>query len=134
MTISIQAGARPAVNPDQASTRHLVVDRKFAAILTEDFGIKSAVILRALDGEPKRQAIALCEWAERTSDPTGALLAWARKHHAGAYHRHGAAAPQPAHNTPGYGRVSGPARTHESLRGVLVDPSRLAGLAERMGV
>ena len=39
------------------STRHLITDARFAAILAEDFGISAAEILRALEGEPRRQAI-----------------------------------------------------------------------------
>jgi hypothetical protein len=41
--------------------------------------------MRALVDEPQKQAIAICEWAARTDEPTRALLAWARKHHAGTY-------------------------------------------------
>jgi hypothetical protein len=35
--------------------------------------------------EPKKSAIALCEWASRTEDPARALLAWARKNHRGTF-------------------------------------------------
>jgi hypothetical protein len=35
--------------------------------------------------EPKKSAIALCEWASRTDDPARALLAWARKNHRGTF-------------------------------------------------
>ena len=65
-------------------TRHHVVNQKFATLLEEDFGIPNVTVLSALDGESKRAAIAICAWAERISEPVGALLAWARKHHARA--------------------------------------------------
>ncbi len=67
------------------STRHLVTDARFAAILEEDFGISSAQILRALEREPRRQAIEMCAWAEKTREPSKALTNWARKHRKGAY-------------------------------------------------
>jgi hypothetical protein len=34
---------------------------------------------------PKREAIALCEWAIRAEDPARALLAWARKNRRGTF-------------------------------------------------
>ena len=45
------------------SSRHLVVDARFAAILEDDFDIETRVILDALIDEPQKTAIALCEWA-----------------------------------------------------------------------
>jgi len=42
----------PDRDPHQASTRHHVVDKRFAEILAEDFGIACNVILAALEGEP----------------------------------------------------------------------------------
>lgn len=69
------------------STRHLVTDARFAAILEEDFpSIPAETVLGALDGEPKKQAIKICAWAERTDEPTRALANWAKKHRKG-YHR-----------------------------------------------
>ena len=41
--------------------------------------------MRALVDEPQKAAIAICEWAAKTEQPTRALLAWARKHRAGTY-------------------------------------------------
>ena len=69
----------------RGSTRHLTTDARFAAILAEDFGIPSAEILRALEGEPRRQAIEICAWAEKTREPEKALSNWARKHRKGSH-------------------------------------------------
>ncbi len=65
------------------STRHHLVDPRFAALLEEDFDIETVVILDALEGEPQKSAISICAWAERTDDPAFALVAWARKHNRG---------------------------------------------------
>lgn len=70
----------PAGNTDKASTKHVVVDGRFAALLEEDFGIEWATVVEALIGEPQKQAIAICTWAGGKDDPKGALLAWSRKH------------------------------------------------------
>jgi hypothetical protein len=75
------------------TTRHHRVDEDFLAILEEDFGISQFALRRAFLGmppAPKRQAIALCEWATRSAggdpDEAGdALRAWARKNRRGAY-------------------------------------------------
>ncbi len=69
----------------RGSTRHLTTDARFAAILEEDFGIPAAEILRALEGEPRRQAIEICAWAEKTQEPEKALSNWARKHRKGSH-------------------------------------------------
>lgn len=62
------------------SSRRHTVDQRFAEILEEDFGIDARTLIQALAGEPQKQAIAICGWAERADDPAGALLAWSRKH------------------------------------------------------
>ena len=69
------------------SNKHFVVDHRFAAILSEDFGIPAATILDALQNEPQKAAIAICAWAERTEDPAFALTSWARKHNKGRCRR-----------------------------------------------
>ena len=69
----------------RGSTRHLTTDARFAAILEEDFGIAAAEILRALEGEPRRQAIEICAWAQKTQEPAKALANWAKKHRKGSY-------------------------------------------------
>ena len=64
------------------STRHHRVDWDFLELLEEDFGIPRYALHNAFMGfpaEPKKEAIALCEWAVRCEDPARALLAWARK-------------------------------------------------------
>lgn len=73
--------------PDKPSSRHHVVDPRFAALLSEDFGIGRETILLALDAEPKKRAIALCEWAARQDEPAEALVAWAKKHGKGRCRR-----------------------------------------------
>lgn len=72
----------------QRSTRHHRVDHDFIEFLEEDFGIPPHALSLAFMGvpaEPKKSAIALCEWAIRCEDPARALLAWARKHHRGTF-------------------------------------------------
>jgi hypothetical protein len=57
-------------------------------LFEEDFGIPQFALSNAFMGFPresKKSAIALCEWAVRTDDPTRALLAWARKNHRGTF-------------------------------------------------
>ena len=77
----------------RGSTRHLTTDARFAAILEEDFGIPAAEILRALESEPRRQAIEICAWAEKTQEPEKALSNWARKHRKGSHAPPAAGAP-----------------------------------------
>ena len=75
------------------TTRHHRCDEDFLALLHEDFGISMFALGRAFMGvppAPKRQAIALCEWAVRTAggDPdqaSDALRAWATKNKKGQY-------------------------------------------------
>jgi hypothetical protein len=70
------------------STRHHRCDEDFLEILEDDFGISAFTLSNAFLGvpaEPKKSAIALCEWAVRTDDPTRALLAWARKNGRGTF-------------------------------------------------
>jgi hypothetical protein len=82
----------PAGDPFSArrapSTRHHRVDEAFLELLQEDFGIPEFALSNAFLGfpaEPKKSAIALCEWASRADDPARALLAWARKNHRGTF-------------------------------------------------
>lgn len=75
------------------STRHHRVDEPFLELLEEDFGIPAFDLNASLLGtppEPKRGAIAICEWAVRvaggdTEEAGRALRAWARKHGKGTY-------------------------------------------------
>lgn len=76
------------------TTRHHRCDERFLEILEEDFGIDRYSLNQAFMGvppEPKKEAIALCEWAVRAAggdpDEAGdALRAWARKNGRGLYH------------------------------------------------
>ena len=70
------------------STRHHRCDEDFLDLLEEDFGIPAFALSNAFMGvpaEPKKSAIALCEWASRADDPARALLAWARKNGRGTF-------------------------------------------------
>jgi len=70
------------------STRHHRVDHSFLEALEEDFGIPCFALSNAFMGvpaEPKKSAIALCEWAVKTDDPARALLSWARKNGRGTF-------------------------------------------------
>lgn len=75
--------------PARPSTRHHRCDEEFVDLLEEDFPqIPRYALHNAFLGvpaEPKKSAIALCEWAVRAEDPARALLAWARKNHRGAF-------------------------------------------------
>jgi hypothetical protein len=74
--------------PAHRTTRHHRVDEAFLVLLEEDFGIPKFVLSNAFMGfpaEPKKSAIALCEWASKADDPARALLAWARKNHRGTF-------------------------------------------------
>jgi hypothetical protein len=66
-------------------------DHQFIELLEEDFGIPQFALSNAFMGvpaEPKKSAIALCEWAiSEADDPARALLAWARKHGRGTFGR-----------------------------------------------
>ena len=82
----------PAGDPFSArrapSTRHHRCDEDFLEILEDDFGISTFTLSNAFMGvpaEPKKSAIALCEWASRADDPARALLAWARKNGRGTF-------------------------------------------------
>jgi hypothetical protein len=75
------------------TTRHHRCTHDFLQLLEEDFGIPYFALHNAFMGvpaEPKREAIALCEWAVRCEDPARALLAWARKNHRGTFRPCGA--------------------------------------------
>ena len=70
------------------TTRHHRCDHEFLELLEEDFGIPRFALVNAFMGmpaEPKKEAIALCEWAAKTDEPARALLAWARKNGRGTF-------------------------------------------------
>lgn len=74
------------------STRHHRADHEFVALLEEDFGIPWFSLQQAFIGVPsvpKKQAIKVCEWAERRADDPderGEMIrAWARKRGVGGY-------------------------------------------------
>jgi hypothetical protein len=72
----------------ERTTRHQRVDEGFLGILEEDYAIPRYALHNAFMGvpaEPKRSAIALCEWASRQDEPDRALLAWARKNGRGTF-------------------------------------------------
>jgi hypothetical protein len=74
--------------PSTRTTRHHRCTPDFLELLQEDFDIPYSALHAAFMGiprEPKKEAIALAEWAARTDNPTRALLAWARKNHRGTF-------------------------------------------------
>jgi hypothetical protein len=74
--------------PAHRTTRHHRCDDAFIALLEDDFGIARHALHNAFLGvpaAPKREAIALCEWAARADNPARALLAWARKNRRGTF-------------------------------------------------
>ena len=97
---SLAHPAHESTTPD--STRHHRVDYEFLGLLNEDFGIDFFSLNSAFMGvpaAPKRQAIALCEWAIRSAkgdtDEAGkALRAWAKKNGHGQYDRRLLEAPE----------------------------------------
>lgn len=78
-----------AAGKHTGSTRQHRVDHDFIEVLRADFPeIPRYALVNAFMGvpaEPKREAIALCEWAARADDPARALLAWARKNRRGTF-------------------------------------------------
>ncbi len=98
----IEGSVSPAGDPFSAvaarairagSTRYHRVDRAFVELLHEDFGIPVFALAQAFEGappSPKKEALALCEWATlhgRDAEHAGELLrAWARKRGRGMYH------------------------------------------------
>jgi hypothetical protein len=89
-TIRIPPAGDPfhAAGKRKGSTRHHRADHAFIELLEEDFEIPRYALHNAFLGvpaEPKKEAIALCEWAARTDNPARALLAWARKNHRGTF-------------------------------------------------
>jgi hypothetical protein len=75
-------------HPAHRTTRHHRCDHDFLELLEDDFGIARHALINAFMGvpaAPKREAIALCEWAIRADDPARALLAWARKNRRGTF-------------------------------------------------
>lgn len=83
------------------TTRRHIVDERYAALLEEDFGIRTFHV-RALIGVPQRQAMAVCGWAEaRSEDPEERgemVVAWARKRQVGRYDRRLVDEPAPTYN------------------------------------
>ena len=75
--------------PPTRTTRHNRCTEEFVQVLHEDFGIPVFALNMAFMGvppEPKKGAIALCEWAAKTADPDRALLSWARRNGRGAFY------------------------------------------------
>jgi hypothetical protein len=75
------------------TTAHHRVDEAFVGLLHEDFGVAPWELQAAFVGVPsvpKKQAIRLCRWAERTTDDVAErgrmLRSWARRHGKGTYH------------------------------------------------
>jgi hypothetical protein len=74
---TISPAGDPFSSRRRPSTRHHRVDDGFLELLEEDFGISAFTLSNAFMGvpaEPKKSAIALCEWASRADDPGRAFL------------------------------------------------------------
>lgn len=79
---------RNGEQPPTRTTRRYRCTEEFVQLLAEDFGIPEFALNMAFMGvpaEPKKGAIALCEWAAGTDDPARALLSWARKNGRGTF-------------------------------------------------
>jgi hypothetical protein len=91
----------PANRRVEKSSRHHRVDEEFLALLEQDFGVDTYSLHKAFMGvppAPKKQAIAVCEWAIRSAagdvdEADEALRAWAHKRGVGAYNPNLLAAP-----------------------------------------
>jgi hypothetical protein len=93
--LEVTVDSKSLAHTAHRTTRHHRVGEGFLAILEEDFGISQFALRRAFLGmppAPKKEAIALCEWATRSARVPGdpdeagdALRAWARKNHRGQY-------------------------------------------------
>lgn len=74
----------------RTGTSHHRADRRFLDMFADDFGIR-AFYAYALEGVPKKQALAVCFWAERKSldgEERGEMIqAYCRKHGVGRYDR-----------------------------------------------
>jgi hypothetical protein len=87
------------------STRHHRVDYEFLGLLNEDFGIDYYSLNQAFMGvppAPKKQAIALSEWAIKAAEGDveeagKALRAWAKKNGKGRYDKRLVEAPEITH-------------------------------------
>lgn len=75
------------------STRNLLTDARFAAIIADELGVKVSTARTAFIGEPKRRASEISGWAlEKGADAeerARMILAWAKKHRAGAFREEG---------------------------------------------
>ena len=148
---TVSTETSPAEKSPQASNGHNRVDEAYSARLQERFAIPAAFILRALEGEPRRRAVALCRWASRQDEPNGTLLVWTREHRMGRSRRrrapgtppprHGWVSLRPSVDRPGpppgrdttVPREVAPERRDDPLRGVR-DPDVVDALVERQRV
>ncbi len=88
-----QGASKRAPERDQASpegsTRGIVVDERYAAVLAEDLGVDPELAVKAFGGEPRLRAMNVVGWAmDRSDDPEERgrmVLAWAQKRKAGAW-------------------------------------------------
>ena len=94
-------------------TRPRVVDEAYAVRLQGRFGIPTAFVLRALKGEPRQRAVALCRLATRYQEANGTLLMLTRRFGRGRARRQRTAATPPR----GHGEVSPVAVVDRSGRG-----------------
>ena len=85
---SIAAG-----EPMGKGTRHILADENYCRTLATDFGIPERDVKDALEGEPMKRALRICEWVESLDDAKSplqrgkALTRWAKKNRSGIYAR-----------------------------------------------
>ena len=105
----------PTERSPQTSNGPCVVDADFAAVLEEHFGIPAAFVLRALEGERRCRAIAMCRYASHQVEPNRTLLMLARRFGRGRARRPRTAATPPR----GHADVSPRPRVDRSGPGVV---------------
>lgn len=82
--------ARKTEEASPPSTREIVVDGRYAALIAEDLGVKVSTARTAFIGEPQKRALGVMAWAFKHApdDPekrARMILCWAKKREAGAF-------------------------------------------------
>ena len=87
--MAVQPILRSTAEKVARSTRHLVVDDRYAEILADELGVKITTARTAFIGEPQRQASEISGWAlDNSDDPEERgrmVISWAKKHRRGAF-------------------------------------------------
>lgn len=88
--MSTESVPQNGVKHPPPSSREIVVDERYAALLAEDLGVKLTTAKTAFLGEPCKRALGVMAWAmeHEPHDPekrAKMILAWAKKRRAGAF-------------------------------------------------